>query len=194
MLTVDDVKDLHSGKILYHKTKLDSRGNPLECRVSGKCKLWKTRPKAFKLPVKHGLYQCFYIDNVDYYNWKDWALTQEDAIYHIEDIKQDMKDDGKINLYMRSPSIFDINIYFKELSEKTGKQYITKPFIEIITTNGKGHAVMFRAFQSYTSRHNWHRLRKTHMWFMGPDGFVWYGTNLGDNEIVRCKRTKKTKL
>ena len=29
-----------------------------------------------------------------------------------------------------------------------------------------------------------------HVWFVGPDGYVWYGRNAGDNQILRCKRTK----
>lgn len=28
-------------------------------------------------------------------------------------------------------------------------------------------------------------------WFIGPDGFEWHGVNLGDNEILRCKRTAR---
>jgi hypothetical protein len=58
-------------EILYHTTQEDSRGESLECRVNGKCKTWKTRPDNFKLPVKYGLYDHFYItqDNAD-----EWSI------------------------------------------------------------------------------------------------------------------------
>ena len=29
----------------------------VRCRVSGKCKTWKTRANQFYLPIKHGLYE-----------------------------------------------------------------------------------------------------------------------------------------
>ena len=50
-----------------HVTLKDSRGNPVVCRANGKCQTWKTRPNDFKLPVKYGLYQYFYItpENAD---------------------------------------------------------------------------------------------------------------------------------
>jgi hypothetical protein len=38
-------------------------------RPSGKCKTWITRPYAFKLPVKFGLYESAYITNDDAGNW-----------------------------------------------------------------------------------------------------------------------------
>lgn len=31
------------------------------CRRSGMTKTWKTRPEEFKVPVKYGLYESFYI-------------------------------------------------------------------------------------------------------------------------------------
>lgn len=38
--------------------------------------------------------------------------------------------------------------------------------------------------------HNWGCVR-TDVWFNGPDGHVWHGVNIGDNEICRCKRTRR---
>ena len=46
----------------YHATQVDSRGEPVRCRVNGICKTWKRREGAFRLPVKYGLRECFYID------------------------------------------------------------------------------------------------------------------------------------
>jgi hypothetical protein len=34
---------------------------PINWRVNGKCKTWKTRPEEFKLPIKHGLYSYGYL-------------------------------------------------------------------------------------------------------------------------------------
>lgn len=32
---------------------------------------------------------------------------------------------------------------------------------------------------------------RTDVWFAGPDGFTWHGVNIGDHQILRCKRTKQ---
>jgi len=57
---------------LEHTTIKNADGSPARCRVNGRCKTWKTRPDDFKLPVKHGLYNCFYI-NQD--NAEEWLLA-----------------------------------------------------------------------------------------------------------------------
>lgn len=36
-------------------------GQMVTCRRNGKTKTWKTRPGKFKVPVKYGLYEYFYI-------------------------------------------------------------------------------------------------------------------------------------
>ena len=53
-----------------HATLKGSDGKPVHCRAMGACKTWKTRPNEFKLPVKYGLYQSFYItqDNAGEWN------------------------------------------------------------------------------------------------------------------------------
>lgn len=67
---------------LYHKREKSSDGTPVRARSSGKCKIWKTRPNDFKLPVKHGLYGSFYIQHITNLdgttgtsNNQDWVLT-----------------------------------------------------------------------------------------------------------------------
>lgn len=46
----------------FHHVRLkNADGTPVRCRANGRCKTWKTRPEDFRLPVKHGLKQCFYI-------------------------------------------------------------------------------------------------------------------------------------
>lgn len=57
---------------LHHKTLKASDGEPVRCRVNGQCKTWKTRQDEFKLPVKYGLFQCFYITQD---NANEWSIT-----------------------------------------------------------------------------------------------------------------------
>lgn len=44
---------------------------PLRCRATGHCQTWKTRPEDFKLPVKYGLYQSFYLTPR---NAEEWSV------------------------------------------------------------------------------------------------------------------------
>lgn len=55
---------------MHHKTSTNSDGSPTRCRVNGACKTWKTRPAEFRLPVKHGLKTCFYIDQTNADDWE----------------------------------------------------------------------------------------------------------------------------
>lgn len=57
-----------------HETARAKDGKPLKCRASGKCQTWKTRPLEFKLPVKYGLYQSFYITEKNAHEWYTNAL------------------------------------------------------------------------------------------------------------------------
>ncbi len=52
-----------------HTTIKNADGTAARCRVNGQCKVWKTRPDEFKLPVKHGLYECFYITQDNAADW-----------------------------------------------------------------------------------------------------------------------------
>ncbi len=52
-----------------HVTMKGSDGKPVRCRAMGKCQVWKTRPNEFKLPVKYGLYQSFYITQDNAHEW-----------------------------------------------------------------------------------------------------------------------------
>lgn len=65
----------HRGEF-HHVTAKDSRGAPLRCRPMGRCKTWVTRPVEFKLPVKFGLYDSFYITER---NADQWSLPGEQA-------------------------------------------------------------------------------------------------------------------
>ena len=52
-----------------HVTVKNADGSPLRCRANGKCQTWKTRPDEFKLPVKHGLRDFFYITGENAGEW-----------------------------------------------------------------------------------------------------------------------------
>ena len=74
MLTKEEAQVTRYRQTLIHATLKDSRGAPLVCRVNGACQVWKTRPLEFKLPVKYGLKQCFYITP---FNAEEWSLENE---------------------------------------------------------------------------------------------------------------------
>lgn len=69
------------GMIFHHVTGKNSDGTPTRCRVNGQCKIWKTRPDDFRLPVKHGLSTCFYITPENAASWVTedelWTITDE---------------------------------------------------------------------------------------------------------------------
>lgn len=63
-LTIELAKTLKPGTYLYNKNiKNRSNGEPLRAKVNGAPKTWKTRPLDVRVPVKHGLYNCFYVEN-----------------------------------------------------------------------------------------------------------------------------------
>jgi len=43
------------GQIFFHKHARNRDKTAVRFRVSGRCKVWKTRPEEFRLPVKYGL-------------------------------------------------------------------------------------------------------------------------------------------
>ena len=45
----------------YDGTKTVPLAKPVNWRANGKCKVWKTRPNEFKLPIKHGLRSYAYL-------------------------------------------------------------------------------------------------------------------------------------
>ena len=71
MITKTQALELKHGKILHHVKLKNSDGKtPLRCRVNGSVQTWKTKPEEFKLPVKHGLRDCFYITNSNAAEWE----------------------------------------------------------------------------------------------------------------------------
>lgn len=57
-------------RVFYHVSLKYSDGKtPIQCRANGQCKVWKTRPDDFRLPVKYGLKECFYITPRNAHEW-----------------------------------------------------------------------------------------------------------------------------
>ncbi len=69
MTTRAEAIDARHGKIFHHVSANNADGSPLRCRANGKCKTWKRSPDRFRLPVKHGLYNYFYIDETNADEW-----------------------------------------------------------------------------------------------------------------------------
>lgn len=64
------------GEVFHHLTLKNADGTPMRCRVNGKCKTWKrdlgdpVNMRAFRLPVKRGLRECFYITLINAHDWQ----------------------------------------------------------------------------------------------------------------------------
>lgn len=71
-ITKDQAMKMIYRTCLYHVTMRNGIGSAVVCRVNGKCHTWKTRPDDFRLPVKHGLRDCFYITPA---NAGDWSTV-----------------------------------------------------------------------------------------------------------------------
>lgn len=56
-----------------HVTLRNANGTPLRARRNGKTQTWKTRPEAFRLPIKHGLYTYGDITEA---NMADWRVAE----------------------------------------------------------------------------------------------------------------------
>ena len=64
MITKAIALTLTHGQILHHKTLKNADKTPMRVRVTGKVKTWKTRGNDFRIPVKYGLYESGYIENI----------------------------------------------------------------------------------------------------------------------------------
>lgn len=58
------------GDVVHHRSLKNADGTPLRARVNGKVKTWRRRPLAFRVPMKHGLRDCFYLDNANCGEWR----------------------------------------------------------------------------------------------------------------------------
>lgn len=73
-------KDAREGKLtrqtamtarnFWHRTATYKNGiTPIEVRRNGATKTWKRQPDKFKIPVKYGMYEFFYITDADAAEW-----------------------------------------------------------------------------------------------------------------------------
>lgn len=77
--------------------------------------------------------------------------------------------------------------------------------MELKAMQDHGRAILYQydgnRVGTWTGRHTWpisysrkgnHNIagKRLDIWFTGPGGKRWHGVNLGDNDIVRCKRIK----
>lgn len=80
----------------------------------------------------------------------------------------------------------------RQMMIETGKAtlYYTREGDGWFVVDWPGH-LRFKATGNRQSRHNWGRIRSD-FWFVGPDGFIWHGYQIGDwNQLAHCKRTKE---
>lgn len=71
MITRDQAIASYHGQVFHHVSEKNADGTPLRAHVNGQCKTWKTRPLEFRLPMKHGLYDCFYLTPFNQDEWSD---------------------------------------------------------------------------------------------------------------------------
>jgi hypothetical protein len=80
MITKELAVTLRVGQELWHSFLTGADDKPIRCRVNGKCKTWVRTPAKWKLPVKYGLKNCFYIaegthPQTEQASWR-WSLPE----------------------------------------------------------------------------------------------------------------------
>jgi hypothetical protein len=76
-----DYNSALTANYFIHRSLKRSSGAPLIARRNGKTKTWKRQPGKFMIPVKYGLYDCFYITDKDADDW--WVVFPESAIHEF---------------------------------------------------------------------------------------------------------------
>lgn len=69
----------------YHVRLRNADGTAIRCRANGALKTWVTRPDEWRLPVKHGLKQCFYITHQ---NCEEWTVEEPRWLTGAEAVKE----------------------------------------------------------------------------------------------------------
>lgn len=84
MITREIALSLGHGTTLYHRTLTNRDGSAVRARVNGRCQVWKRRPTEFRLPMKHGLRDCFYLEPSNAADWlTDDPSTTRDELRSI---------------------------------------------------------------------------------------------------------------
>ena len=63
--------------MFFHIRLRNADGSAVRCRANGACKTWKTRPDDYRLPVKYGLRQCFYLTPSNAHEWLVYDPTDK---------------------------------------------------------------------------------------------------------------------
>lgn len=74
MITKHVAMSLNHRDEVIHVEHVDYKGHPVRARVNGALKTWKRDPRRFRLPMKYGLRECFYIDE---FNAAEWMVPDE---------------------------------------------------------------------------------------------------------------------
>ena len=79
MITREQAVNSWIGQIFYHRECRNADGTPMQAKVNGGCKTWKTR-NDWRLPMKHGLRDYFYIGNdmsgITVFNNRNWYTVE----------------------------------------------------------------------------------------------------------------------
>ncbi len=78
IMNLSQAKALKSGTVLHSKTYKNADGTPLRGRVNGAVKTWKRDANRIKVPMKHGLKNCFYLteqSDTQNENYQDWVIA-----------------------------------------------------------------------------------------------------------------------
>jgi hypothetical protein len=67
-MTVNKENSMSANKFEHISLK-NADKTPVRCKRNGKTKTWVTRPNEFRIPVKHGLRDCFYITQDNCHEW-----------------------------------------------------------------------------------------------------------------------------
>jgi hypothetical protein len=75
MITKERAISLKPGTLLWHTSVKNANGTALRAKVNGRCKTWKRDVERFELPMKHGMYDYFYITA---FNAHEWSTNDPD--------------------------------------------------------------------------------------------------------------------
>ena len=98
------------------------------------------------------------------------AQANRRAPYCAQAYQQAMLDTGRADLYLT-------------------RETIAGGHVRHFATDWAGE-LRFRVHTLSKGRHNIARTRFD-AWFLGPEGQPWHGVNIGDNDILRCRRVQK---
>lgn len=92
MITKEIALTLKHGDVLVHNWRNNRDGTPMRARVNGSCQTWKSKDRIneFRLPMKHGLKECFNIgffrrpeDAFPHSENLDWSIPKKGEEYEV---------------------------------------------------------------------------------------------------------------